>query len=404
MTIAQHHLTAFISSCLSILLLVGSPLGLSAQDTRAQRAKRQKLEREIAVLDSRIKENGKLATSALSTLNLVRARMETRRALLRESEEEVAQLQGEIDICQSRIDTIQGRLDTLTHYYSRLIRSAYKNRDSKIWYMYILSSETITQAFRRATYLRNLSSRMNVQAEKIKETDRELQGQLTNLTALKDSAEILRRINMRELQAVQREEAEADALVKQLDRNKRTYQRQLADKKRQVEALNKEIERLIRAATKPATASRGTSSPATSKLVIDEALDKEFSANKGKLPWPVDGPVVEHYGKRSNLQNYSLPSSNGISIAAPRDAMAHAIFDGVVKNIMVVGGYNQCVLIQHGGYFSFYCKLRNVSVKAGDKVTTGQVIGTVDTIDSDTQIHFQIWNGTTPLDPETWLK
>ena len=401
----SHILLPLLLAVLSLLLCIAPA---EAQNTHSQREKRQKLEKEIAILDSQIKENRKQSANALSTLNLVRERMDTRRTLLQESEKEVSALQEEIDECQSKIDTIQGRLDTLTLYYSRLVRSAYKNRDSRIWYMYILSSDNLGQAIRRASYLRGLSQRMNVQATKIKQTNDLLQTQLVHLGSLKDSAEALRNLNLREFQAVRKEEAEANSIVKQLDRDKKKYQRQLSDKKKQVDALNREIERLVRAASKPSTATSSnkssSSSSSTSKLVIDEALDKEFASNKGKLPWPVDGPIVERYGKRSNLQNYSLPSSNGISIAVTPGSRAHAIFDGEVKNIIVVGGYNQCVLIQHGRYFSFYCKLRNVTVKAGDKVKTGQAIGTVDTIDSETQIHFQIWNGTTPQNPETWLK
>ena len=58
----------------------------------------------------------------------------------------------------------------------------------------------------------------------------------------------------------------------------------------------------------------------------------------------------------------------------------------------------------YGSYFSFYCKLKTVSVKAGDKVKTGQALGTVDTIAGESQLHFQIWKGTTPQNPELWLK
>jgi murein DD-endopeptidase MepM/ murein hydrolase activator NlpD len=80
------------------------------------------------------------------------------------------------------------------------------------------------------------------------------------------------------------------------------------------------------------------------------------------------------------------------------------VFDGVVRQIVVMPGYNKCVLIQHGNYFSFYCKLRDVTVKAGDKVKTGQTIGHVDTIGGESQLHFQIWKGSTPQNPELWLR
>ena len=80
------------------------------------------------------------------------------------------------------------------------------------------------------------------------------------------------------------------------------------------------------------------------------------------------------------------------------------MFDGVVKQVLVMPGYNQCVLVQHGNYFTFYCKLRNVKVKSGQKVTTGQQLGVVDTINKETQLHFQVWKDTTPQNPESWLK
>ena len=67
-------------------------------------------------------------------------------------------------------------------------------------------------------------------------------------------------------------------------------------------------------------------------------------------------------------------------------------------------GYGRCVLVQHGSYFSFYCKLGQVDVKSGDKVTTGQVLGRVDTIDGQTQLHFEVWKEKTPEDPEKWLR
>ena len=139
---------------------------------------------------------------------------------------------------------------------------------------------------------------------------------------------------------------------------------------------------------------------------IDYALDTEFSNNKGKLPWPVDGVVVDRFGQHYHpvFRTVKLPFNNGISIAVARNARVKAVFDGVVKQIVVMPGYNQCVLIQHGNWFSFYCKLQGTTVKAGDKVKTGQVIGIVDTINGDTQLHFQIWQKQTPQNPELWLR
>ena len=99
-----------------------------------------------------------------------------------------------------------------------------------------------------------------------------------------------------------------------------------------------------------------------------------------------------------------MPANNGVNIGLSADAEVKAVFDGEVKRVIVMPGYGRCVLVQHGGYFTFYCKLGHVDVKSGDKVTTGQVLGRVDTIDGQTELHFEVWKEKTPENPETWLR
>ena len=121
---------------------------------------------------------------------------------------------------------------------------------------------------------------------------------------------------------------------------------------------------------------------------MDIKLAGEFAANKGKLPWPADGPVVETFGKHNHpvYTQLVMPANNGVNIGLSADAEVKAVFDGEVKRVIVMPGYGRCVLVQHGGYFTFYCKLGHVDVKSGDKVTTGQVLGRVDTIDGQTEL------------------
>ena len=49
-------------------------------------------------------------------------------------------------------------------------------------------------------------------------------------------------------------------------------------------------------------------------------------------------------------------------------------------------------------------KKTSLRVKAGQKVDTKEVIGTIDTINGDTQLHFEVWKGTKPQNPESWLR
>ena len=264
--------------------------------------------------------------------------------------------------------------------------------------MYMLASENIGQAFRRYSYFKNLSNQMNQEAKEILKMQEELVSEREQLAAMRKEAQEVKSERVKELEKLHKEEAQADNVVRKLKKNRKTYQNQLAAKKKEVVALNKEIERIVAAAMK------GTSKKKSEP--IDYKLAEEFSKNKGKLPWPADGPVVGRFGRHFHpvFKNLELPPNNGMDIALAKGSGVKAVFNGVVKQVLVMPGYNQCVLVQHGNYFTFYCKLKSVNVKAGAKVKTGDVIGTVDTINGDTQLHFEVWKGTKPQNPESWLR
>ena len=408
----------FIRIFLTVFLLLAAAAPSFSQDTREQESRRSALEKEIAQLEQQIAENISRSSSALNDLTLIRKQVETRKALVAESERQIMMIDDSITLTTANIAGLQARIDTLTSYFGRLVRSAYKNRDARVWYVYILTSRNFGQATRRYSYLKNLSSTLNDEAAQVKEMRAGLELELTRLDSLKVQATQLRDAQQKELAGLRAEEKRSDDLVSQLKRYRTRYQRQLETKRKQVEDLNREIERIIaeyiaeqkareEEQRRAAAARQGEQAAAEAPApVVDYELAAEFESNKGKLPWPADGPVLEKFGRHNHpvYTNIVMPFSNGISIGLAKGSAVRAVFDGEVKNVIAMPGYNMCVLVQHGSYFTFYCKLGQVSVKAGDKVSTGSIIGTVDTIDGQTQLHFQIWKEKSPQNPEIWLR
>ena len=383
------------------LLLLSVSVAASAQDTREQEAKKARLEREIEIIDKQLAENASRSNAMLSTLDLIRKKISNRKALIAESDRKIQKYSDDIYLKQKQINKLQARIDVLTDHYSKLVLSAYKNRDSRIWYMYMLASENLGQAFRRYSYFKNLSSQMNDEARKIKDAKEELLKEKDKLAKLKKEAQAVKAERVKELEKLSKEEAQSAKVVKDLQKNKKVYQKQLAAKKKQVVALNKEIERIVAEAVKNQSSSSGSK-----KAPVDYKLAEDFVKNKGKLPWPAEGPVVGKFGKQYHpvYKNLELPPNNGIDIAVSKGTEVKTVFKGVVSQVFVMPGYNQCVLISHGNYFTFYCKLKSVNVKAGEKVDTGEVIGKTDTINGESQLHFEVWQGTKPQNPSNWLR
>lgn len=390
------------------VLLVAVCFPMGAQSLSSSKDKKARLERDIRMLEQQLKDATARSNSAETQLNLLRAQTSARKELLQDSERELRIITDSVRRCEKEIDRVQARLDTMTYYYGRLVHNAYKNRDSRMWYLYILASENIGQGMRRYGYLRQLSSQMNDQGRRIGEEHSRLNTERQRLDSLRSQARKLRDERADELNKLRKQEEKSQQLVNQLQKDRKQYLNQLASKRKQVEALNREIERLIQEEMDggKGKGKGGGKGGKKTKTQIDYVLSDQFAANKGKLPWPAEGRVVSHFGRNPHpvYTKLEMPFNNGVGIAVERDAPVLAVFNGVVKQIVVVPGYNQCVLVQHGEYFTFYCKMGSVAVKAGDKVKTGQVLGHVAGGMEDIQVHFQLWKGRQPQDPEQWLR
>lgn len=383
-------------------MLLFLTLSASAQDTSVQEEKRARLEREIAIIDRQLAENASKSSSMLADLNLIRKSVANRKELVAQSDRQIRKLNDGIYLTQLEINRLKSRIEELKTHYSALVLSAYKNRDARVWYMYMLASDDIGQALRRFGYFRNLSGQLNDEAQKIRDAQSELETEREKLSIQKKEAEKVKAGRVEDLKRLQQDEAKADGIIRQLKKNKSTYQAQLKAKRKEIEALNKEIERLIAASIK----GKDKPSAGKKKTEVDSKLAAEFASNKGRLPWPADGPVVSRFGTYYHpiYKNIQLPPNKGFDLALSKGESVRAVFDGVVEQVMVVPGFNQCVMVNHGKYYTLYCKLESLAVKAGDKVRTGQTLGIISTIKGQTQLHFELWDGKDAQNPETWLK
>ena len=400
-------------SCRRVISLLCALLCLGAfvawgQNVKEKESRKARLEKEIALLDRQIRDNAAKNADALSRLSLVRSKISTRQALVDESDREIAVLEDSIALKQKQIDVLQSRLDTMITYGSRLVKSAYKNRDSRIWYMYILASDNVAQGFRRMGFFKNLSSQMSVQAAKIRASKEALEKEKAEMETMAAEARRLKAQRVKDVQQLKSEEKEAQTLSANLVKQKAKYQKDLAAKRRQADALEREIRAAISKAMgsgkAKSTGKKGTSKP---KAPVDYKLADQFVANRGILPWPVSGALTGRFGKQyhSVFKNLQLPANNGVNLAVSPDTQVKAVFNGTVAQITVLPGYHQCILVQHGNYFTLYAKMKRVDVKPGDKVKTSQVLGTVDTIAGETVFHFEIWDDRTiPQNPEIWLR
>jgi septal ring factor EnvC (AmiA/AmiB activator) len=380
----------------------------SAQTLSDLDSRRKKAEEEIAYIDKLLKQNTTDKANTTQQLDLMQKKIKSRKQLIADMDAKIQLLGNDINKKQDEIASLQTHFDTLRKSYEQLLYQAYKNRSQRVWLMFILSSDDIGLAYRRWHYFKHYAAYINEQAQKIKQTSEQISAEMVEQNRQKENMAQHMAQRQREMQTLEKEEADVRKMVRSLAGQEAELIRKMNTQRRTVERINKQIEQMI---IDQAKKDRQKQKETPNLPVIDKTLSADFEKNRGLLPWPVrKGVITERFGVHYHpvFKNIKLLPNNGIDISTEANSPVLCVFNGIVRRVVTVPGMNNCVMVQHGEYYTMYCKLSSVNVKVGDSVITGQTLGTVFTTDN-TVLHFQVWktkNKGEPekINPELWLK
>ena len=387
-----------------MLFAVATTLPLLSQ-TRTQRQKEARYREEIAVIQKEIKAVEASGKDASSRLSLIATEIELREKLLSEINLQIDSVTEAIAVKEDGVQAMQEHYDDLLRHFNGVIKSAYRVRNSKNWMLSALSGSSPVAISRRIAMLRRLSESLRTSGIETRDARLRLEAEKDSLALMKTGLEAAREEKAREAGDLRQKRAEEEKLLESLKKDKAAYEASLRKKQSELAALEKEIEKAIRASS----TARSTTSSRVTDNTADASLASSFERNKGKLPWPVRGTVCEKFGTHRDPVSGGTYNINGVELVTQPSAGVTAVFDGVVDRVLYMEKFQNLVIIRHGGYYTMYCKMGSVSVKEGDKVKTGQAIGTVGTAGGETRFHFEVWKGSSSgnheaLDPSLWLK
>ncbi len=135
-------------------------------------------------------------------------------------------------------------------------------------------------------------------------------------------------------------------------------------------------------------------------------LSGSFMSNKGQLPWPVSGVIVEPYGEVVNPVHGTTTPNPGVLIATKPQTEVRSVFAGSVLSVSVIPEFGTYVAIAHGEYQSVYSNFSMIYVSEGAAVTAGQIIGRAGTDAEPKQagIFFGLFKDGVPFNPMSWLR
>ncbi len=430
--------------------------------------KRKLALREIESTTLLLNETKKNTSTLLSRINLLTEQISSRQRLISLLNDEMSAIAEQEAATEKEIVILTANLKGQQKSYARAVEGIVLRKQSGNKLLFVLSGSSLAESLRRMKYLKDYSQWRDNQITEIKEKQKLLQEKKAALEKSKAEKKALLGNREKEQTNLQKEEQVHKQEVSDASKKQKELQGILQTKQKQADNLNAQIEKLIaqevarqereaqrlaeeqarrerlkreraeraekakREAARAAKVPPKTESPKEKEVspkVETEASSREteevamatptvtaenfklssnFAANKGRLPMPVTGSysIVGRFGTQQNSRWRVTTNSNGIDIQARAGAQARAVFGGEVSRVVAFPGFNNCIIIRHGGYYSFYGNIQQIFVKQGQKISAGQALGTVYT-DSDTgnsQLHFQLWQGTNKLNPEPWLQ
>lgn len=423
-----------------VLLALSLSTVVYGQKSAAVRQLEQQRKEALADIEETnklLQETAQTAKTSLNRLNLLSKQILSRKKVISLLNQELDEIEKDILNIQGQLRTLKRELGDKQTNYGKSMRGLYKRHSSQDKLLFILSAESFSQSMRRMRYLREYADWQKRQANDIVEKQAEISRKQAEMEKTRAEKRALLGTRQEESKKLESEEASQKEEVQLLNKKQKDLKADLQKKRRQAEALNRQIEKQIaeeiaraeaeakaareQAAAKGKPVPESKNEPIREERVADtkggyamtkaeKQLSDNFANNRGRLPYPVAGrhTIVSTFGEQQHQElKYVRTSNSGIDIQTSPGADARAVFNGEVTRVFVVPGYNNSVIVRHGNYLTVYSNLSQVYVKAGDRVSTRQAIGRIYSDPEDgnsTILHFQLWKEKTKLNPQPWLE
>ncbi|MBW3660958.1 MAG: peptidoglycan DD-metalloendopeptidase family protein [Gemmatimonadetes bacterium] len=392
---------------LAVAMLVGAGTG-RAQDAESelesQRDRLEQLQEEIKRKRAEAARLGRQESSVVNELRQVERELEVTEDLISTLEEQIDQSSFRIEDVTGELARAQDELAIKRQVLARRLRSIYKLGRFG-WFEVLLRSDSFADVLARYKYLRLVAEQDRRLVERIARLEAEIRRSRTQLEVARSSLAEAREARVEQARTLSESERDRERMLQQVKTRRSeqlTVARRLEEETKKIQSViatleRRRAEREALARREAEAAGRAAPSPRSSTLTGDF----------GALDWPVQGEIVETFGRSRHPVYNTEVVNNGIDIRAPLGTPVRAVESGEVVYADWNGGYGQMVIVDHeGGDYSLYAHLDRMDVAIGQSVSKGSVIGTVGETGSlvGAKLHFEIRKEGRAVDPIGWLR
>lgn len=397
-------------------------------------------QRKISETSKRITTTDKELKRQLNSLNSLNADIRQQDVTVHRLRTHIDSLGTAITSTSDSIAILESNLNDLRTAYAKALRSLQPSAGEMDAIAFVFSAGSFSEAYSRVRYLNRFSEWRRRKAADIDQAIDRISQRRQHLTGLRHQQDKACRQAEEARRSLSLKQNESEKLVTNLRRQGTQLKAELARQKKQAQALDRELDRIIAAeqqriareeaarkakeAKNTKTTTRTTSSDTPSARAIASSraetrsaattsatqLSGSFSANKGQLLFPVSGryKIVRQFGRQPHpTQRHVVTDNSGIDIEVPTGTSARAVFDGTVSAIFRQDGFNTIVMLRHGKYLTVYAGLSACNVRQGQHIKAGHLLGSIHSDPADdnrTILHFEVRDERQKLNPILWVK
>ena len=372
------------------------------KDITTQNKELDKLRKEINLVEKNLNKKIKQAISTTELLINLENKILLTEKLIKSLKKEERYMGELIEMTKTSISKKESYMLIIREQMSKRAIHIYKNGIPSLAET-ILTSKNWNEIIYRTKYLKVITEYEKQMISEIKTILNELNFEKTNYESALNKKKRLRNEHQNESKKLDRDKKKKNDYLAQIKKDKTKLQTELKEKQN----LFKEIETLISKLQNDENEMKKREKElAKIRSEKKKSTIGNFASLKGKMPWPVEGKIIAHFGEQKNLELNTVTENSGIDIKVMPGTAVEAILDGMITTITYLRGYGNLIIIDHGGgYFSVYANIEKISFAENDYIQQYDILGYIpDDKNNQSRLHFEIWGNNIKLDPEKWLK
>ncbi len=397
---SQIPFSSYILAMAILLLISGIQQNAFAQSREETEKKLRALQDQMTLDVLRISETKELEKSSLQTLQGLEREIAIREDLIDTNQRLLRQIERTRDSLATSLSELEEELTFhRTQYQERAIHAYKYGRLHDV--ALILAAQSINQMLIRVRYLNRFADQRRSRLDQIVSATTSIKTRQAEMDTNVEEAQQLIAEGTNEKSKLRELRGTRNKVIAELKKQKTDLQKDLEDKQKEADKL----ESLIRQIISGESRARASAPVNPIDAAANAELSSAFMANKGRLPWPAQGAVIEPFGEVVNPVYGTVTLNPGILISTTSSAEVNAVFEGEVIDIYPMPEFGRVITISHGEFTSLYGNLSLLYVTSGTKVRAGQLLGRsgTDAEPKGNAVFFGIFRNNAEVDPQQWL-